>query len=124
MTPPPAIDHEYVAPFCAGTLAVRAVAPTVAEVLESVIVAFAGIGVHVLPESAYPVLHVYEQAPVAGAQLPLPFAIEQLTLGVPAHPPVPSQTSPLVQALPSLHAVPAAAKSQNQPGLSGLQVGA
>jgi hypothetical protein len=62
---------------------VSPVVPTVVEVVDSVIVALAGMGTHVLPESEYPVLHVYEHAPVEGTQLPDPFAIEQLTLGVP-----------------------------------------
>lgn len=91
---------------------------------ERVIVALAGMGTQVVPESWYPVLQLYEHAPLAGTQAPEPLPMGQLTLGVPAQVPLPSQTSVAVHALLSLHAVPAAAKSQNQPGESGLQVGA
>jgi hypothetical protein len=121
---PPLIDQAKLAPACAGTLAVRPAVAIVVRVVDRVMAAFAGDATHVEPDSWYPLLHVYVQAPLAGAQVPLPFETVQLTLGCPPQLPLPSQTSGLVQALLSLHAVPAAATSQCHCGMSILQVGA
>ena len=63
-----------------------------------------------LPESWYPQLQLYEHVPVDGWQVPVPFEMEQLTASVPEQLPAPLHTSPLVQALLSLHDVPAAEK--------------
>ena len=66
----------------------------------------------------------FEQAPVEGSQVPATWhgSLAAHTTGAPPTQAPPWQASPIVQALPSLHAVPSAAAGFEQAPVEGSQV--